>query len=72
MGTKHKNSNGDKTKKKNSKYGKTQLVTKLKLWQNSKSDKAQIVTKLKLWQNPNWKQTQIVKEEKNSTLTKLR
>ena len=37
------------TKLKNSKCDKTQLVTKLKLWQNSNSDKTQIVTSLKLW-----------------------
>ena len=64
-----KKSNGNKTQNlklwekknsKNSKYDKTQLVTKLKLWQNStcdkgqivtysSCDKTQIVTKLKLW-----------------------
>ena len=34
----------------NSNCDKTQIVTKLKLWQNLNCDKTQIVTKHKLWQ----------------------
>ena len=60
------NSNGDKTQKlnlwqlKKSKCDKTQLVTKLNMWQNSTCDKTPILTKLKLWQNSSCDKTQIV------------
>ena len=60
-----KNSNCDKLE--NSKCDKTQLVTKLKLWQNSNCDKTQVVTKLKWWPNSNCE-----KKIKNLNVTKLR
>ena len=52
------------TTRKKSKWDKTQVVTKLKLWQSSNCDKTQFVTKLKLWQNSNC-ETKI----KNSNVT---
>ena len=54
--TKLRNSHGEK---------KTQVVTKLILWQNSNCYQTQVVTKLKLWQNLNW-QNSYCEEEKNS------
>ena len=48
---------------------KTQIVTKLKMWQNSSCDKAQIETKLKLWQNYNYEKN--YKCDKTKIVTKL-
>ena len=54
------------TKLKNSKCDKTQLATKLKLWQNSNCDKTQVVTSLKLWEK-----NQKLKCDKTWIVTKL-
>ena len=40
---------------------KSQVVTKLKLWQNSNCDKTQIAMKVKLWHHSNYDKTQIVR-----------
>ena len=48
-------------------FTKSQIVTKLKLWQNSNCDKTQNVTKLKLWPSS---KTQIVTKLKKSNCDK--
>ena len=49
------------TKLKSSNCDKSQIVTKLKLWQNSNCDKGQVLTKIKLWQKSNCEEKKLKK-----------
>ena len=57
----------------NSSCGKTQIVTKLKVWEKNlrpKCDKTQSVTKLRVWQNSECDKTQSVTKLENSNYDK--